>query len=550
MSGWDEVVDLVVIGSGGGGLTAALVAHERGLTAIVVEKQAMLGGSTAMSGGVLWLPCNPLLERAGVPDDLESARAYLDALASGDDTENLKRRREAFLRASPRMVEFLEAQGLRFYWCDGYSDYYDDLPGGCARGRAIAARMLPDRQLGDWRERLLQLPGWNLPVQTDEFAALSLAGRTWRSRLVAARVSGRLLWQRLTGSRLLCRGGALQARMLLAIRRAGVRVVGQTAVAELVTEGDEVAGVIVEGPDGRLAIGARRGVLINAGGFARNREMRERYHPQPTSTSWTLANQGDTGEVIAEAMRIGAATANMDEAWWLPVSLRDGRIAGFHSPQEMQKPFLILVDARGERFVNESASYMEIGQAMYRRRAVPAWAIFEARHRRYYPWGVVPPRVIPKSWVSSGYMKSADTLEELAAQCGIDPGGLVRTVERFNEFARQGHDPDFRRGARAYDRVYADPRQGPNPTLGPIEQAPFYAVAIYPGDVGTAGGLVVDEHARVLRADGSPIRRLYACGNSTASLFGRWYPGPGASIGASFVFGYIAANHAASEENV
>jgi len=211
----------------------------------------------------------------------------------------------------------------------------------------------------------------------------------------------------------------------------------------------------------------------------------------------------------------------------------------------MQKPYCIAVNAKGARFVNEAASYMEIGQAMYAHGGVPAWIIMDARHRRYYPWGAVPPLVTPASWIKSGYLARANTLAELASQCGIDSSGLERSVARFNEFAKTGNDLDFQRGARAYDLLYADPRVKPNPALGPIEQAPFYAVRIVPGDVGTAGGLMTDEHARVLRAGGGVIPGLYACGNASAPLFGRIYPGPGASIAASFVFGYIAALHAA-----
>jgi 3-oxosteroid 1-dehydrogenase len=392
----------------------------------------------------------------------------------------------------------------------------------------------------------MQLPGWNLPVATDEFAALSLAARTLKGKWMSARVALRALRQRLSGAPLLYRGAALQARMLLAVRARNIDIRAAAKVTTLIESGGRVCGVRVEHKGAERTIGARRGVLLACGGFARNDALRKTYQPAPAGSGWTMANPGDTGDLIAEAQTHGAMLSHMDESWWLPVSLKaNGQIAGFHSPQEMQKPYCIAVNARGERFVNEAASYMAIGQAMYAQDGVPAWIILDARHRRYYPWGAVPPRVTPASWIKSGYLKRADTLAALAVQCGIDPAGLARSIARFNQFAATGQDLDFRRGASAYDRSYADPRVKPNPCLGAITQAPFYAVRIVPGDVGTAGGLIADEHARVLRAGGGVIPGLYVCGNAAAPLFGRVYPGPGASIAASFVFGYIAARHAA-----
>ena len=545
--GCDETADLVVIGSGGGALAAALTAVRSGLSVIVLEKGAKFGGSTAMSGGILWLPGNPVLRRTGDRDTLDAGRAYLDDLIGSGDPASTPARREAFLHAVEPMVTMLEAEGLRFYACRGYSDYYDERPGGHAPGRAIGAKAISAKRLGGDAGRLMLLPGWNLPIATDEFAAMSLAGRTLKGKIMSLRAAARALRQKLDGAPLYFRGAALQARMLLAVRARGIDLRADAKVVGLVERDGRVAGVRVQGEGGvERRIGAVRGVLIAAGGFARNAELRKAHQPAPAGADWSMANPGDTGDLVAEAEALGAVTSHMDESWWLPVSLKaSGQIAGFHSPQEMQKPYCIAVNARGERFVNEAASYMEIGQAMHAHGGVPAWIVMEARHRRYYPWGAVPPRVTPGSWLKSGYLKRADTLAELAAQCGIDPAGLERTVARFNGFAETGEDLDFQRGGRAYDKVYADPRVKPNPALGPIAQAPFYAVKIVPGDVGTAGGLLTDEHARVLRADGSVIPGLYVCGNASAPLFGRTYPGPGASIAAAFAFGYIAARHVA-----
>jgi 3-oxosteroid 1-dehydrogenase len=235
----------------------------------------------------------------------------------------------------------------------------------------------------------------------------------------------------------------------------------------------------------------------------------------------------------------------MDEAIWIPVSLTPaGELVGFHNPHDMAKPFCIMVDQTGRRFVNEACSYMEVGQAMYAAGAVPAWILLEDRHRTYYTWGSAAPGVTPAEWLTNGYMKKAATIPELARACGLDPTILSETLTRFNRFAAQGIDPDFGRGARAYDKYYGDPRHRPNPSLGPLERAPFYAVKVYPGDVGTFGGLMTDEHGAVLRPDGTRIAGLYATGNCTASVMGRTYPGAGASIAASFVFGYTAVKDA------
>jgi 3-oxosteroid 1-dehydrogenase len=285
-------------------------------------------------------------------------------------------------------------------------------------------------------------------------------------------------------------------------------------------------------------------VLINAGGFSHNEEMRKQYQPQPSTTAWTNANPGDTGEMINIAKAHGAATDLMDATIWVAGTCPPGSARPRFANMNLAKPHLILVDKQGQRFVNECVSYMELGQTMYAHGAVPAYMVFDHQHRSDYNWDMSPPGITPEAWISSGYMKRADTLEELAAMTGIDPAGLKATVARYNEFCKDGKDRDFQRGDREYDKYWADFTQKPNPTMGTIEKAPFYAVEAVPSDVGTFGGIMCDEHARVLRDDGSFIPGLYATGNCTASVMGRCYPGAGASIAAAFVFGYRAAQHA------
>lgn len=333
--------------------------------------------------------------------------------------------------------------------------------------------------------------------------------------------------------------------MMLAAMRAHVPIWESTPVTELITDDNgAVVGVLASRFGKTIAIRARRGVLLNAGGFSHDEAMRKQYGRQPASTSWTVANPGDTGEVIKQAMSVGAAVDLMDEAWWIPTTvLPDG--TPLYVVAERAKPHGIMVDGGGSRYVNEAASYMEVGQAMYDRNqrtpAIPSWWVMDSRHRRRYMWGLIPGGYTPREWLSSGYMLKAQSLVELAAKMGVDASTLTATVERFNGFAESGVDADFGKGDRAYDRFYADPGHRPNPCLGPISKPPFYAVALYPGDVGTCGGVLTDEKARVLGTSGEPIPHLYATGNCTASVVGRTYPGAGASIGASFAFGWIAA---------
>jgi 3-oxosteroid 1-dehydrogenase len=354
---------------------------------------------------------------------------------------------------------------------------------------------------------------------------------------------------RARGQDLLTNGASLIAQMLGIALERGVEVWTEAPLDDLLVEDGRVVGVRVTRDGAHVQVRARRGVLLAAGGFAHNPAMRQQHGgDQPNKAKWSIANPGDTGEAMQTAMRLGAKTDLMDEAWWLP-SPRTGRFGASTLDQARQRPRTIYVDAAGKRFVNESNSYMEVGKAMYARdktsRAVPCWLIFDDRYRKRYAHLKSRPGHFPKQLLESGRLKQAWTLNDLARMCGIDPAGLNETVERFNENAKRGVDPDYGRGESQYNRALGDPHPRVNPCLGPIDEAPFYAVEVVPGDIGTCGGLVTDEHARVLGEDGQPIEGLYATGNITATVMGRHYLGPGASIGNSMVFGYIAAKHAA-----
>jgi len=551
MSDWDETADFVIIGSGGGSLCAAMVAIDAGLKAVVLEKQDRVGGSTAMSGGVLWIPANPLLARDGVTDNLADARRYLDALL-GDtpDPGSTAARRQAYLETGPALIEYLEAKGIRFIRCDGWSDYYDDQDGGLAAGRSLGVDLFDLGRLGEWADRLQTGP-MVLPLKADEASGASLATRTLGGLVTVAKLYLRMAWGKISGARICGFGAALQGRMLEAALREGADIRLRTPVRSFVRQGGRIVGVVVESPEGTRRIRATRGVLINAGGFARNQTLREHYHDFPTDARVSNANPGDTGEMIEEAANLGAALHGMDRAIWLPSSQAPDRPIPFLHSFDTAKPHCIFVDHKGERFTNESASYMEIGcrmNARHTEKGEPStWAIIDARHRKRYFWGDQPPGKVPDAWLESGFFLRADTIEELAAKTGLPVHGLRATVDRFNRFVRQGFDEDFRRGARSYDRFLGDPRNKPNAVLGEISEPPFYAIRLFTGDVGTFGGLVTDEHARVLTPDGEVIDGLYATGNSTASVCGGIYPGAGGSIGASFVFGYRAARHAVGQ---
>jgi 3-oxosteroid 1-dehydrogenase len=549
MTAQDREYDFVVVGSGGGSVPAALVMHEAGKRVLIVEKQAKIGGTSAFSGGVIWIPNNHLLNDEGGGDSPERSREYLDGLiaANGAAAGATPERRDAFIRYGADMVRFLEAKGMKFLHAH-WPDYYDSRPGGVAEGRSLCAPLFDVNELGEWKDRLASFPlTADMPIESRDAVWVFIAMSTWRGKFMAAKLALRFLQKKLTGKELRGSGNALQGRLFQIALRRNIPIWTESPVRDLIVEGDRVAGVVVERGGVRLEVRARLGVLINAGGFSRNLAMREAYQPKPTSVDWTSVNPGDTGEMIEAVMRLGAAVDMMDESWWMPSSFSpdDGRYMGFHSPNDIGKPHCIVVDGKGRRFANESNAYMEFGQAMYRAGAVPAWAVFDSNHRRKYPWGLALPGKPPKNMLASGYMKRFDTLQDLARGCGIDAEGLAETVERFNGFARTGVDLDFHRGESAYNHYYGDPTVKPNPNLAPLARAPFYAVALYPGDVGTAGGIVADENARALREDGSVIPGLYVTGNSSAAVVGRCYPGAGASVGPSMTFGYIAARHAA-----
>jgi 3-oxosteroid 1-dehydrogenase len=549
MSKWDHSYDFVSIGSGGGGLVGALRAADTGSSALVIEKQALIGGSTAMSGGMVWIPVNPLMREDGIHDSYVDGMAYFEEVVGDAGPGSSRERRHAYLTDGPRMVSFLRDQGMRFKRCAGYPDYYDNRKGGNAEGRSIEGIPYDARGLGGWRDKLQ--PGLAASIgfsaMTEEIPYMMHFNRSARSLGVTMRIAMRTVLAKLRRRPLLTNGSSLVGQMVeLAVARRIPLWTG-TAVDGLVVEDGCVTGVRVTRDGTTTTVEARKGVLLAAGGFAHNEEMRLKYGgDQQTTGEWSMSNPGDTGEVLAAAMALGARTDLLDEAWWLPNPSSYFGMSALNSAR--QRAHTIFVDAAGERFCNEANSYVEVGKAMFARdkdsRAVPCWLVFDDNYRRHYTHSQTSVGRFPKEWLESGEIRKAGTLDELARTCGIDPAGLVKTVERFNANAVKGLDPDYGRGQSAYNRHLGDPGNKPNPALGPLDRAPFYALPIFPSDVGTCGGLVTDEHARVLAEDGEAVPGLYATGNITSTVMGRTYLGAGGSIGNTMVFGFAAAEHA------
>ncbi|SHJ03938.1 3-oxosteroid 1-dehydrogenase [Tessaracoccus bendigoensis DSM 12906] len=536
---FDQTFDVVVVGSGGAAMATALGAVDEHLDVVMLESTDKWGGSTAMSGGGLWLPNNPLMRRERVADSREAALAYMEASIGDVGRSTSRARKEAFVDSVEDFVTTAERYGVEFVRAGEYPDYYPELPGGRI-GRAVEVKPLDSKKLGEWYKTLrLTAP---LPIKTDDVWLIQRAWSTWSGFKRGAGVVFRMLGFVGTGRRGVGIGAALATAMFVgAVQEGGAKLWLNSPAEELILDGDRVVGVRVT-RDGLVQnIGARRGVMLAGGGFDRNTELRQRYHGIDGATS---GNPGNVGGAISLGQRAGAALELMDDAWWgASVIGADGADPAF-LVGERSLPYSIIVDALGDRFANEAESYVDLGHHMLEHDPDGVyWLIGEARHaHRYLRTYALDPRN-NKALADEGSMAKAATLEALARKIGMDPARLQDTVERFNGFARAGVDDDFGRGKSAYDRYYGDPSVVPNPNLGPLEKGPFNAYRIVIGDLGTKGGVLTDEHARALREDGSVIEGLYAAGNNSASVMGRTYPGPGSTIGPAAVFGLRGARH-------
>lgn len=543
MSNTDHEYDVVVVGSGGGAFGAALGAVDEGLTVLMVESTDKFGGSTAMSGGGLWMPNNPLMQREGVGDSREEALTYMERTIGDEGPATSRARKEAFVDTVEDFVLTAESHGVLFTRAAEYPDYYPELPGGKI-GRLLECQPFNGKKLGEHYKNLrLSLPA---PAKTDDVWLLQRSWSTPGGFIRGAQVVFRILGKLVTGQKALGLGGGLVASLAHAtLVENGVPLWLNSPAEELIVEDGRVVGITVNKDGVPTVVRARGGVILAGGGFDRNAAMRKEHHG---IEGFTSGNPGNLGGPIGMAESIGAATALMDDAWWgASIAPVDGSDPSF-IVGERSLPYSLIVDSHGKRFANEAESYVDLGHAMLEHdRDGSFWFITDARHsRRYFRTYALDPRA-NKARDAEGIRITANSLAELGWKLGFEQSTFRSTIERFNGFARSGRDQDFDRGDSAYDRYYGDPTVRPNPCLGTIEKGPFTALKVVPGDLGTKGGVLTDESARALRGDGSIINGLYATGNNSASVMGRTYPGPGATIGPAAVFGLIAARHIATE---
>ncbi|GAB3709970.1 FAD-binding protein [Mariniluteicoccus flavus] len=544
--------DVIVVGSGTG-MLAAITAADRGLRTLLVEKAPHLGGSTAMSGGGFWIPNNSILADHGARDSRERAGDYLDNLI-GDVAP--RERYQAYLDHGPAAVTMLRKYAPnRFVHMRDYPDYFTDIPGAAPSGRACESDAFDASVLGD-DLKLLQPTSMEspvpMPITGADYRWINLMTRQPRGLLTAAKRVTQGVGGKLIRRHYLAGGQALAAGLIAGLRRAGVDIWTEAPLTGLRTDGGRVTGVTVRRDGRSVDVAASRGVILASGGFEHNLQLRQKFQSPALTEHWGLGSRANTGDVLEIAAAAGADMAFLDQAWWFPAIPNPAGGSPLAMLAERSLPGSIIVDGTGRRFFNESVNYMTAGQEILGQDDggaphLPMWLIIDTNHRNRYLLGTraMPGMDLPRSWYDAGIAKKASTIAELATQLGLPE--LTSTVERFNLMAGQGKDDDFGRGDSMYDHYYGDPRQFPNPNLAPVEKAPFYAVKVVPGDLGTCGGVRADAYARALRADGSPIDGLYAIGNAAGNAFGTFYPGPGCTIGQGLVFGHVAALHAAGE---
>jgi succinate dehydrogenase/fumarate reductase flavoprotein subunit len=541
---WAIEADVLVIGTGGAGLTAAIAAHDAGARVVVVEKTARVGGTTAVSGGVIWVPNNHHMAEVGIADSREEALLYTRRLADGRADDRLI---ERFLDTAPALVRYLEERTrLRFSAIPRYPDYHPDFPGGKPGGRSLDSGLFDTNDLGPWKEKLRRSPVFGATAMTVTEAT------DWGVFSKPLALPFALLAERYKKG-LVCYGAALAGGLLQALLDRKVEPMLGVRALELLVEDDRVAGLRAEHDGQELLVRAKKGVILATGGFEWSKALAAQFlggtltHPN--------SPPGNEGDGLRMAMSLGADLGNMSEAWWCPSVVipgeeYDGRPLSRGDFAIRSLPHSIIVNRRGQRFVNEAHNYNDMMKPFfafdpvrYDRPNLPAFLVVDQSFRDKYMLMTLLPGTPSPPW-----LPQAETLEALAGKIGVDAAGLGATVERFNAFAREGVDRDFRRGESAYDHFYGDLDHRPNPNLGTIEKPPFYALQVFPGSIGTKGGPRVDLDAQVLRADGAPLHGLYAAGNVMAGVTGPGYPGAGSTIGTAMTFGFLAARHAAAQK--
>ncbi|PHP66779.1 3-oxosteroid 1-dehydrogenase [Zhengella mangrovi] len=555
--------DVIVAGSGAGGLATAIVAAAEGLSVVVVEKSEKFGGTTARSGGWIWIPGNSHAHREGFEDSAEKARGYIEAEAGNHfDAERV----DAFLKTGPEMLDWFEANTeAHFTLGPLVSDYHAERPGGMAGGRSLNADPIDRTVLGDYGDRVAppmpELTFLGMMIGSNrELRHFFEAFRSIRSFGYVGNLLARYAFERLRHGKTmrLTNGTALAARLGKSALDRGVEIRTSTAMKELIADDGRVTGVVVEDASGRHTLTARKGVVLATGGFPFDMDMRKKlYRHAPTGEGhYSPANPYNTGDAMRASQPLGAATLEHfpHPASWIPVSLvprSDGTHGVFPHFVDRGKPGVIAVLKNGRRFVDEAHSYHDYGEALINAHSgdgpAESWLIVDHATLRRYGLGHVKPYPIPLTpALRSGYLIRGRTIRELATNAGIDPDGLDKTVADFNRHARDtGDDPEFGRGSTPYDRYMGDPDNKPNPCVKPIETGPFYAIRVVLGDLGSFAGLKTDAMARVLDSNNEPIAGLYAVGNDAASIFGGAYSGAGITLGPAMTFGFIAGRHLA-----
>ncbi|TWB66074.1 3-oxosteroid 1-dehydrogenase [Nitrospirillum amazonense] len=557
-------VDVIIVGSGAGALMAAVRAADLGLKPLVVEKAALIGGTSAISGGGIWIPCNDDQAQAGVRDTLEDAFRYVRTCAKGLASDD---RILAYVETARLMARYLGSIGVPYRCMPLYADYYPSLPGARPGGRTMDPADFDAASLG--LEGLAQMrpgnPGQALfgRINLNSFDAHTILSQGPGSVSVVLknilRYATDLRWRLKTSKdRRMTGGQALVAGLLRAARQRQIPIWVDSPLQSLLTQEGRVAGAVIHHRGQDVRIVAKRGVVLAAGGFERNQDMRNQYLPKPTDARWTATPlDGNTGDAIRAGAAVGGTLHIMDLSWGVPTVNVPGEEKFRGVFVERSLPGCLVVNALGQRFVDESGPYPEFQQAMIANHqatggAIPAWIVFDGRFRARYPMGpllptsLMPDRKVPQAWWDS-VVWTAPTLEALATRIGVDPQGLRNSADRIAAFARTGKDEDFDRGGNVFDRYYGDVTVKPNPNLAPLSQAPFYAMQLWPGDIGTKGGLLTDRDARVLDAQGVVIPGLYCVGNNSASVMGPAYPGAGSTLGPAMTFAYRAASHLAGQ---
>ena len=558
---WDREVEVLVVGTGNGGLTAAVCNWEMGTKdVLIIEKQDKVGGTSATSGGGIWIPNSHYAKEVGAEDSPEAAKAYLMNTLFGEDVP--EEMIDIYLEKAPEMLKYLhDRTDVRYESLAEYPDYYTNMEGAREGHRSLEPAPIMASELGanwknmTWTHFMMRM--FNRIHFTQVEAHLLMVQLPGWKKLLA-----RLMWDYIRDipwrlktpiSRRLACGSAGVARLYLSVLKRDIPLEFNTQMVELIADGDTVLGAVIECNGQRQRVRAAKGVILASGGFEKNQALREQYLPAPTNTTWSAGNPGNEGDALLAGLELGAKTRLMNDAWWTTTLCVPDEPAPRLAIMEKSFPGSCVVNRDGKRFANESQNYMAFQKDLFKTHTeehpnAPAWHVFDATFRENFMVGPLmtkamkPDSQIPKKWFDEGFVAKADTIRELADMLGIDADGLEETIAKMNHYAETGKDEDFGRGDSAYDRYYADPAIKPNPCLAPIVKAPFYAMRIEAGDFGTLGGLDTDTSARVKKVDGGVFEGLFAVGNCSAAILPT-YPGPGATLGPAMTMAYQAACH-------